>query len=238
MGAPVIVVADTLDDDGLLALLLDAPISHVVEDAADPDLGITSRKLLTGDLFGLEKYVATGVTIAERRIHDDTDKRAAMDEIAAFAEIQGARRPVVLRVGSVVDELLMNALHDAPRVARGTAAMAALGAAIGDPIVRWAADGHHLAISVSDDFGALRKVDLLGNLQRARRDRGRPRAEDHAGTGAGLGLYLVLANVTSLIVNVDPGRRTEIVCLWELVGQGRAERGSRSLHLFSAAGPG
>jgi hypothetical protein len=234
LATPVIVVGDTLDDEGLLELLIDAPIGHVLEDVGDPDLGVTSTKLLTGDLFGLEKYLAADAAVHERPIRSDVDKRAVMAEIAAFAEAQGARRPVVLRVGSVVDELLMNALHDAPRVARATGSHAALDGEPAFPVVRWAADHLHLAVSVADRFGALRKLDVLGNVARARRDRGRPRAEDH-GSGAGLGLYLVLANVTSLILNVDPGQRTEVICRWDLVGRGRAERGARSLHLFAPA---
>jgi len=63
-------------------------------------------------------------------------------------------------------------------------------------------------------------------------ERGRPELDEH---GAGLGLYLVLANVASLIVNVDPGRRTEVVCLFDRsAGDRRAiESGVRSLHVFT-----
>ena len=47
----------------------------------------------------------------------------------------------------------------------------------------------------------------------------------------------MLANVASLIVNVDPGQRTEVVCLFDLA---RRERravvgGVRSLHVFAAS---
>ena len=50
--APVVVVGDDLDD-GLITLMLEAPVSHLVGDPADRDLGITSEKLVSGDLFGL-----------------------------------------------------------------------------------------------------------------------------------------------------------------------------------------
>ena len=45
----------------------------------------------------------------------------------------------------------------------------------------------------------------------------------------------MLANVASLIVNVDPGRRTEVVCLFDRSSQsGRAVAGGvRSLHVFT-----
>jgi hypothetical protein len=58
--APVVIVGDDLDDEGLITLMLDAPVSHLVRDPGDRDLGITSEKLVTGDLFGLEMYIGAG----------------------------------------------------------------------------------------------------------------------------------------------------------------------------------
>ena len=45
IAAPVVIVGDDLDDDGLIAAMLDAPVSHLVTDPSDRDLGITSAKL-------------------------------------------------------------------------------------------------------------------------------------------------------------------------------------------------
>src|SRR5690242_10652875 len=78
IAAPVVIVGDDLDDDGLIATMLDAPVHHLVEDPRDRDLGITSEKLASGDLFGLEKYLASGTRVRERSIGDDIAKRAAM----------------------------------------------------------------------------------------------------------------------------------------------------------------
>jgi hypothetical protein len=230
--APVIVVGDDLDDDGLITLMLEAPVSHLVRDPADRELGITSEKLVSGDVFGLEKYVAVGARIGERVVTSDLEKRTAMLEVTAWAEAVGARRPVVHRLATVVDELLMNALHDAPRESKPT-----LTGADGDhrAILRWASDDRTLAVSVGDGFGSIRQRDVIDHVRRARDERGRPNPTSVEDPGAGLGLYLVLANVASLIVNVHPGRRTEVVCLFDL-GR-RSTRaiasGVRSLHVFS-----
>jgi hypothetical protein len=218
---PIVVVADDLDDDGLITLMLETPVSHLVEDPADKDLTITSEKLLSGDLFGLEKYIAAGAEVGERVVRGDADKRAAMAEVCAWAESRGARRPVIHRLASVVDELLMNALRECGDAARA--------------VLRWAADDSHLAISVGDGLGAIERRDVIDNVRRARSERGRPLATD-AG-GAGIGLYLVLANVASLIVNIDPGHRTEVVCVFDLAArERRAVAGrARSLHVFQTA---
>lgn len=229
--APVVVVGDDLDDDGLITLMLEAPVSHLVRDPGDRELGITSEKLATGDLFGLEKYLRSDIAVGERIITNDLQKRSAIHEVTAWAESIGARRPIVHRLTSVIDELLMNALHDAPRESRPM--MAADGPRA---VLRWAADDSTIAVSVSDGYGALRQRDVIDHVRRARDDRGRPNPATTDEPGAGLGLYLVLANVASLIVNVDPGRLTEVVCLFDRASrEHRAiSAGVRSLHVFEA----
>jgi hypothetical protein len=225
MVVPVVVVGDDLDDDGLITLMLEAPVSHHVEDPHDRTLGVTSEKLATGDVFGLEKYLSPGVTVKERVLRAESERRHAVDEVCAWAESIGARRSVLHRMTNVIDELLMNALRldltpdpDAPVAADPTARRA---------VLRWASDGGTVAISVGDALGILRQRDVIGNVRRARSERGRPRASTES-EGAGLGLYLVLANVASLIVNVAPGEQTEVVCLFDLT----SPTGVRSLHVF------
>jgi anti-sigma regulatory factor (Ser/Thr protein kinase) len=225
-GVPIVVVGDDLDDDALIALMLDAPVSHVVADPRDRDLGITSEKLVSGDFFGLEKYLAAGVPIHERVVGTEQVRHSVIGEVCAWAEARSARQPLIHRIASVVDELVMNAQLDAPR-ARPPADAA--------PTLRWAGDEQLLAVSVADAYGALRQRDVVDNVRRARRQRGRPLTSGDGDAGAGLGLYLVLANVTSLIVNLEPGRRTEVICLFELAARDRRAitRGATSLHVFA-----
>src|SRR6185503_18643193 len=168
----------------------------------------------------------------ERSIGSDAGKRAAIGEVCAWAEACGARAPIVHRLANVVDELLMNALHDAPRESRPIIGADDAGGSR-RAVLRWASDDHTLAVSVTDAFGALRQRDVIGHVRRAREERGRPELDEH---GAGLGLYLVVANVASLIVNVDPGLRTEVVCLFDLASHARraVDSGVRSLHVFAA----
>jgi hypothetical protein len=222
---PVVVVGDDLDDDGLITLMLEHPVSHLVGDPADPDLGITSEKLASGDFFGLEKYLEAGTKVGERVIRSDAEKRHAIDEVCAWAEAIGARRPIIHRITSVIDELLMNALRDADEAGCRRA------------VLRWGSDSGTLAISVGDGFGTLSQRDVIDHVRRARNERGRPQPKTES-DGAGLGLYLVLANVASLIVNVAPGHETEVVCLFDLAKPskpGAIAGGVRSLHVFQAA---
>jgi anti-sigma regulatory factor (Ser/Thr protein kinase) len=216
---PVIIVGDDLDDDALISLMLDGSVRHLVEDPRDPTLEVTSGKLASGDVWGLEKYLAPGARVRERVVRGDLDKRRAMDEVCAWAESIGARRAAVHRIASVVDELLMNALLASP----------AASPAAPHAVLRFAADDRTLALSVLDDSGTLCQRDLIDHVRRARRERGRPQPATLG--GAGLGLYLVLANVAGLVVNLAPGRRTEMVCLFDRASASPP----RSLHVFAGA---
>src|SRR5262249_1185335 len=152
----------------------------------------------------------------ERAIADDTDKRHAIGCVCAWAEAIGARRPLVHRLASVVDELMMNALHDTP------------GACERSAMLRWGPDERVLPISVPHASAPLRRP-----ARRARSERGKPRSQS---AGAGLGLYLVIANVASLVFNVEAGKRTEVVCLFDRARAGRPAASSvRSLHVFHSA---
>jgi len=224
LAAPVVIVGDDLDDDGLITLMLEAPVSHLVGDPRARDLGVTSKKLATGDVFGLEKYLAAGTHVRERVLVSDGERQFAIDEVCAWADAIGARRPLQHRLRSVVDELLMNALREPSSGGRRA-------------VLRWASDGATLAVSVGDGLGALRQRDVIDHVRRARHERGRPRTTSASG-GAGLGLYLVLANVASMIVNIAPGERTEVVCLFELARpsrRGAIPSAMRSLHVFAAS---
>jgi hypothetical protein len=219
VGCHVVVIGDDLDDDGLITLRHEAPVSHHVGDPEDRDLRITSVKLVSGDLFGLEKYLAPSTIVGERIVRCGVTKRRAIDQVCAWAEASGARRPTVHRITSVTDELLMNALRE--------------GGAGSTACLRWGADDAGLAISVGDGCGSLRQRDVIEHVRRARRERGRPEPATDDGGGAGLGLYLVLANVAGLVVNVAPGNRTEVVCLFDRArGTHPSGQRVRSLHVF------
>ena len=243
-GRAMIVVGVSLGDDGTVDGLRADGCNHVITGDDEPDdaeLVVTSSKLATGDIFGLEKYLAWGVRVSEREIATYEEKRAALVAVTGSAREAGARRPMVARVESVVDELLMNAMYDAPAAALGEVPRLptdALERVAAPARLRWASDGRHFAVSVEDRFGALVKGAIVDHLQRARAERGRPRGSSEA-AGAGLGLYFIVSSVTRFIANVDPGHRTEVIGLFDLRQAGRdGEACARSLHVFARAGVG
>ncbi len=243
----VVMLGESLSEDAILEALRARAFDHVISDLPDPDeeeLVVTSVKVLRGDIFGLEKYLAWGVLVREREVLTYDDKRDALVDLADYARVTGARRQVVSRIESVADELLMNAMYDAPAIRFGVRpsiherTRARLGPLGDQPaLLRFAADGRWLAVSVHDNYGELRKEAILDNLARARAERGSPQT-DPSGRGAGLGLYFILASVTRFIANVCPGHATEVICLFDLKATGRDQEAcARSLHVFTAPPP-
>lgn len=241
----VVILGDSLGDDDLLRLLRERPLDHMIGEKTPDELElmVTSAKLLSGDIFGLEKYLSWGAAITEHEIATYEQKRRALDQLLDAGKTVGARRQMLTRLESTADELLMNALYDAPAatghanpdiqqdVRSGTVPLDRTGKRA---LLRYACDGRHFAVSVLDHHGALDKQVILDSILRARLERGRPR--EHGG-GAGLGLYMVLSAVTRFIVNIEPGKRTEVVCLFDLRERGRdTSHWARSLHIFTSAG--
>ena len=231
VGGRIVILRDSLADPELLEMLQKQPLDHLISDSEVPDemeLVVTSVKLLSGDIFGLEKYLSWGARVTEVELSTYEEKRAALADLGRVATEVGARRQLVTKIESSADELLMNALYDAP----ATRADDGAGPPPPKALLRYASDGRHFAVSVLDRYGALDKRTILDSVARARAESGKPKVE---GRGAGLGLYFVMASVTRFIANIQPGERTEVVCLFDLRERGRdAGPWARSLHIFTS----
>ena len=205
---------------------------------------VTASKLLGGqDIFGLEKYLAWGVSVRSEAIRTYDDKRGAIEAVSGFAREIGCRRQLLGRIEIVVDELLMNALYDAP-ASHGGDRRSYVERAVpgGGPVsdrtvtLRFACDGRHFAVSVQDEYGGLRRDAIVSHLNRAVSLAGTPLADTDR--GAGLGLYFILSSVSRFVVNVDAGVATEVICLFDLRGSPRdASVAAMSFNVFMAEGP-
>src|SRR5204863_7499722 len=116
---------------------------------------VTAEKILRADLFGLEKYLPSfGLELTTAEVRGATDRDDVVRSIGQHAEWVGAGREARRAVEAVADELITNAVYDAPRTPDGAARYAALDrrhkVAL-DPwelvTVRWGSDGDQLAMS-------------------------------------------------------------------------------------------
>lgn len=216
--ATIVTPRSTLAD--LTAYLRDDRVNHVVVgDELERGVEVTARKLRTGDIFGIEQYLPDGAEVRCERIRDFEGRRRALDTVLAFAEQTRMRRPVRMAIGSVCEELLMNALYDAPVDGAGRQLFADL-----DPhdrtrtpspqpvSIRYAATEHAFAVAVRDRFGRLAKNTIRSYIEKCLTS---PSQLDRKTYGAGLGLYLVANAAASYVVNVAFGIATEVVCTFD-----------------------
>jgi hypothetical protein len=112
----------------------------------------------------------------------------------------------------VADELISNAVHNAPVDDSGRHYRKDLPRDRELPLderhrirLRWGCDARYLAIEVTDRFGSLGQHDILHALARS--------DVRHAGSGAGMGLALTYRSCDQLVFNLAPGTRTEVIAL-------------------------
>jgi CheY-like chemotaxis protein len=194
------------------------------------ELTITTQKLIRGDLFGADKYLLWGTELHETIL---TRASQRVDIVSALAE-QVRARGQSARVASmamlVADELLSNAVHNAPIDGDGAHYRRDLPRELELALderhqvrLRWGCDARYLAIEVNDRFGTLDRETILRSL--ARND-----VRDSGG-GAGMGIALAYRSCDHLVFNLAPGKRTEIIALIDV----RYPPTERSIHGLAAS---
>ena len=176
------------------------------------ELTITAQKLLRGDLFGAEKYLLWGTELQTTTLTRASQRAHIVGELADQLRARGQSERVTAMAMLATDELLSNAVHNAPVDDRGAHYRAELARdgelaldARHQVALRWGCDGRYLAIEVTDRFGSLQRDTIL-------------RALVHhdvrtSGGGAGMGIALTYRSCDHLVFNLAPGTRTEVIAL-------------------------
>jgi hypothetical protein len=203
-------------DVGSLTNLLANPMPLLAE-----ELTVTALKLLRRDIFGLEKYLSWGVEVRSLELADADDRGAAVDALARDVRESGLGQRVVQAASLVADELLSNALYNAPiddagERFRGDEPRHGSRPLLGRERVRlrYACDARYFAIEVSDRYGSLDRNIILRCLAKSV-----VRSSDKVdmrGRGAGIGIAMVYGCCNHLVFNIDPGRRTEVISLMDV----------------------
>jgi len=234
-GTQVVAVVPPVELRRLTKLLSDDACNHVVTDSESGMrwLAVTVGKYVTGDLFGIEKYLPTGTEIKLTRLRDYQGRTRAIDEVLRYAEEIGVRSKVRSQIGQVCEELLMNALYDAPIDEQGNVLFAEvdlkerLERLSPRPVsIRYASTETGFAVSVRDRFGRLDKATILRYLEKCLNSQTQI---DRKIYGAGLGLYLIVNSASHVVVNIAPGMATEVVCTFDRKG---VRTGLRSFSMF------
>jgi hypothetical protein len=207
----------------------------------DPEeLIVTTRKIVNRDIFGLEKYFIWGVEPRSIRITKSTEKAAVVTAAEEYAKNLGVNARFVSHFCSVADEFVTNAVYNAPRDKDGKHRFAHISrteevelSAGEDVEVKFCCDGRRLGISTADPFGSLHLERLLDYLAKCLR-KGSDQVDEKEG-GAGLGFYYIFDSLSHFVVNIAPGKRTEMIGIIDIRGTYRDfSARHKSFNVFTA----
>lgn len=200
------------------------------------NISTTVTKIINKDFFGMEKYLSWGAHIIEKPVRDSTLRLEMIESLKEHFKSFGIRNSVLDRVHTVAEELLMNAIYDAPTDADGKPIYNHLPrtekillAPEHESRLSYGTDGVLLAISVSDPFGALSKEIIMKYLESCYMGQAGSLNENKGGAGRGLHLMIESADLT--IFNVKKDFRTEVISLFNLEKAADSEAHS-TFHLF------
>ncbi|MBX7231163.1 MAG: cyclic nucleotide-binding domain-containing protein [Bdellovibrionales bacterium] len=192
-------------------------------------------KLMSQDIFGLEKYLNWGTEVKEFAVTGSQIRPSLLAAMDGYFESLGVRRVSRDRMKLVAEELLMNAIYDAPVDKNRKSLFNHLSRTVEVHLssdqysrLRYATDGMFCAVSVEDPFGALNGPTILKYLERCYGLKN-SEPEAHKG-GAGRGLHQIVENSDLVVFNLHNQRRTEVVALFNV--DIKAEKGESIFHLF------
>lgn len=214
---PVIVALGGNDLADVAAALDASPqvVGVLTAERATPDsVAELARRAIRGNIFGLAAKVPNGTRIHEVPVVNYDDKLRCIEQITRFAKESKIRGKYRDGIAQCVDEMLMNALYEAPREASmgSLSALemdkAKIAARAQQPVlVQYAYADGILYLAVRDSYGSLRRDALLEHWRHAMDAQ---KDGDDALEG-GLGLYIMSHSSTSLVFNEIPGVATECV---------------------------
>ena len=237
----ILLLAERRNNEEMRKIFSLSFVSNIVAKSHDfdPDeLIITVGKIIRNDIFGAEKYLCYGATPIAYEVSSSTQKEPLLQALTDYAEGIGINKRIVSAACGVADELLMNAVYNAPIYANGVRPYARRLRTIPVDLqpnetcfFSFASDGQQLVISVRDRFGSLTPEKIRSYMSRCF-GMGDNQIEQKQG-GAGMGFYFIMQNLNKLIVNISPGRGTEFIGILNISGSYRdyVER-YKSFHIF------
>ena len=206
------------------------------------NISTTIRKLSSRDIFGMEKYLSWGTEVAEYAVTRSDQRGELIGKLDDYLDSIGIRGGLKRKSSRVAEELLMNAIYDAPTDASGRALYNHRDRSellVLNPrehaVFRYACDGTFLAISVVDRFGALTRSTILDYLERCFQEKIGGSPEEGKG-GGGNGLFQIIQSSSLTAFNVSPGVQTEVIALLNINIQMEKRSTHSSFHYFEEKG--
>jgi len=183
----------------------------------------TIAKIRDRQFFGMERVMNFGAYVHQYTLSHSDQRKWFRDTLYEFVmglgDVLGRPMGAYAQYAvEVQEEVLMNAIWDANprlRVCDRKEPVALLPHEMVQ--VQWCFDGVHLGIGVRDPFGSFEPHVVGKYLKFLYCSDKRARVSvQRESAGAGIGLFMVLERLSSLMVNVAPEKMTEVIALINL----------------------
>jgi hypothetical protein len=211
------------DDLGQAGYLVQSPIfgSFLIRPEKDiEEYGQHYGRVIKGTLqeraFGVKNFLKPTAKSQTIKLHITTQKQDAVEAVRNYLIAAKFNNRMATVVANGVDEILMNAMFDAPTDELGkplythTARSASIKLEGKHGVeMEVGYDGHYIAVSAIDHFGSLDKNRLLSLISKVYRDAEYKVRNQSA--GAGIGLASVFQSGGSLLFSCEARVRTEVI---------------------------
>ncbi|MCX5747771.1 MAG: hypothetical protein NT062_35345 [Proteobacteria bacterium] len=164
---------------------------------------------------------------------ESNHREARFERIEAFFAKHKLAARTITAINDVAEELVMNALYDAPTEAGYFKAAVSREENVTLPADRaceisYGIEGGNVFVRVRDTFGSLSRTRLLDVLRRCST---KAVELDESRGGAGLGLWRIFSVASSITITVIPGHLTDVVVRMSTTN-GRINKKLQAIHLF------
>jgi hypothetical protein len=188
--------------------------------------------------FGVARYLPAESAVRQIILKRSSQKSAAVDAIQGALTKQGVQGRLAALVAQAADELVLNALYDAPsvggkRVRYKESRNADFELTENDQVtVEFGQCSGYLAVGVGDKFGTLLRRNMLDSLRKHLEKEGADSTKVKV-EESGLGLHGIVRSGVSLVYVNKPRDRTQMILIFPRVENYKDFRTSfRFLSLF------
>jgi hypothetical protein len=252
---PPVIVGDNLPSVTLLQLCETEGVRHVVQRSnLSPNVETKLAVLMIQnprDYFDFPVSSILGVktptretedSLAEIKVQIDTpaQKKQIVDLIEAYASRFRNPRSLIYDIAVVADELISNALYNAPYVdeANTRSGPERQESSISvdpskKPEVFAGSDGTRLVLGVRDSYGKLNTEMLVRRIRKCHENGLREQISYEEG-GAGIGSFMVFDSCVGMYVAVDKGKSTSVFCSFPIgMTAGKRKAVPKNIHILS-----
>ena len=213
--------------------LVDHVVGSIDERWLINELRVTLQKIITRDIFGISFYLRPKTHVITHLVRQAQDRQRFHTEVSSYLDRKKAPPTVVRHCYAITEELLMNALFDAPAAAGKNFDKDHPIPPELAPQIEYGFDGQIVAVSARDPYGSFPKEVFFNYLRKALYNGDSEQILDEKTEGAGIGLFKILSYCHGVICNQSKGVETEVIALIDCEKAGRnIQKVPRSIHYF------